>query len=125
MWRRFKKQMADFRRSPAGERFKMHYKARQKSEKKPAAFSRVLNLILAAVSFVLGVVFSLIPGIPGFLFFLVTAALLAAESFRVAQALDFAELKARSLWRRVTRRRQTRSRAIRQRSPARLPRPVE
>lgn len=123
MWRQFKKEMRDFRRSPAGERFKAHYQARQRPGKKPAAISRVLNLILAAASFVLGIVFSLIPGIPGFLFFLVTAALLAAESFRVAQFLDFAELKLRGLWERMTRRRKP-ARAILP-PPARMARPAK
>lgn len=112
MWQRLKKQFREFRRHPAGERFTAHYKARQKTGKKPAAFSRVLNLILAAVSFVLGIVFCFIPGIPGFLFFFVTAALLAAESFRVAQVLDAADLKVREWWRWLTRRRKKVSRAI-------------
>jgi hypothetical protein len=112
MWRKFKTQLSDFRRSPAGERFQTHYKARQKSAKNPAAFSRILNLILAAVSFVLGIVFSIIPGIPGFLFFLVTAALLAAESFRVARFLDSTELKVRGWWQWVKRRRTKVARAV-------------
>lgn len=124
MWRRFKKQLRDFRRHPAGERFRAHYRARQKTDKKPAAFSRVLNLILAAVSFVLGIVFSFIPGIPGFLFFFVTAALLAAESFRVARILDAADLKARALWQRVTKRRRKIARTLHH-PHGRLPRPAK
>ncbi|MEO6567767.1 MAG: hypothetical protein ABIO94_03310 [Opitutaceae bacterium] len=63
----------------------------------------MVNLVLAAVSFVLGIVFSLIPGIPGVVFFGLCAALLAAESLAMARMLDAAELKLRKLWARVRR----------------------
>ena len=75
-----------------------------------------MNLVLAVISFVLGIVFSIIPGIPGVLFFGLCAALLAAESLAVARGLDLTELKLRKLWGAIRRKPF--------RSPARSPRPV-
>ena len=121
MWRRFKSQFREFRRRPPGKRFQGHYESRKKAGDKPAAWTRVLNLVLAAVCFVLGIVFSLIPGIPGFVFFFVSAALLAAESLRTARFLDAAELKIRAGWKRVRHPGKSNAPSVRKR-PARLAR---
>jgi hypothetical protein len=104
MWRRLKKQVESFRRVPPGQRFEAHYEARRNSGEEPGVSSRVINFVLIIVSFVLGIVFSLVPGIPGFVFFFIGAALLAAESLRVAQFLDASEIKLRAMWGRIARR---------------------
>jgi hypothetical protein len=108
MWRRIKQQLRDFRRSSPGERFESHYRRSSQAEEKPTKLWRALSLVVAFLAFVLGVVFSLIPGIPGFVFFFLSAALLASESLRVARFLDWAELKLRQGWARITRRRRPR-----------------
>jgi|SRR5215216_3890569 len=101
MWKSLKTNAKAFQRGSPGEQFKAYYKARVKAGEKPAAFSRVLNLVLAAACFVLGVVFSLMPVVPGFVFFFASAFFLAAESFRAARLLDSAEVSLRKLWSRI------------------------
>jgi hypothetical protein len=122
MWRNLKKKVHVVERGSPGERFKAYYRSRLKSEGKQAVSSRILNLALAAGCFVLGVVFSFMPVLPGFVFFFACALLLAAESLRAARFLDFAELKIRKLWRRVRGRRRTSSE---NRPARRVPRPAK
>ena len=57
----------------------------------------MLRLVIAAVSLVIGVVLTVIPG-PAVFFFMITAALLASESLRLARWLDIGEVWARKAW---------------------------
>ena len=56
-----------------------------------------MRLVIAAVSFVIGVALTVIPG-PAVVFFLITAALLASESLRLARWLDIGEVCGRKTW---------------------------
>lgn len=56
-----------------------------------------MRLVLAAVAFVLGLIFAVLPG-PAVIFFIAAGALLATESRAVAVLLDWAELRLRALW---------------------------
>lgn len=80
------------RESPAGERFeKFHEEQRSKPR-----WVRLSYVVLAILSFAVGVVLAFIPG-PAVVFFALTAALLATQSLWVARRLDKGELKGREL----------------------------
>lgn len=103
MSRKLKEQMKAFRASAPGQRFQDSYKRRRNDGEKTMIW-RVLNLAIAAVAFILGIVFSLLPVIPGFVFFFLTAVLVASESRRVARFLDRLEVKLRGAWKWLRRR---------------------
>ncbi|HEX2854847.1 MAG TPA: hypothetical protein VHO24_16560 [Opitutaceae bacterium] len=98
MGRGLKQQWKEFRGREPGERFQIsHRRAKETSDPKARTW-RLLRILGAIAMVVLGVIFSLIPGIPGFVFFFVAATILAAESLRFARALDATEMKIRGMF---------------------------
>jgi hypothetical protein len=94
--------------SPPGERFQAFNQRQRGRARGPV---KVLYLAAALVSFAVGVVLVFIPG-PAFVFFILSAALLATQSQWVARGLDDLEVKIRAVatdvrawWRRTRRRR--------------------
>ena len=77
-----------------------------------SGLTRVLSLLIALISFVVGIVLAFIPG-PAILFFAITAGLMATQSLWVAKQLDAAEAGIRKYvgtWReRRAQRRRTRT----------------
>lgn len=85
-----------------GRRFRdRYYHAHQSSKRKRNAFHRVVRLSAAAVLLALGVVFAVIPG-PAIPLFFLAGALLASDWLWMAKVLDWIELRARRLFRRLT-----------------------
>jgi hypothetical protein len=84
-------------RGRPGHRFQDRY-ARAKQRRGGAGIRRIVNVVLAAVVFAVGIVFVFIPG-PAVLFFAIAGALLAAESLTIARAMDALELQLRAGWR--------------------------
>jgi Flp pilus assembly protein TadB len=89
--------------SRPGHRFQDHHERKRREEQSRSkarrrwitfAYIAVGSLLIAA-----GVVFSLTPGIPGFVLFIPGLALLVARSARLARTLDHIELSLRR-WRR-------------------------
>lgn len=76
-----------------GERFEWFY--RRQSTKGVGV--KALYLVLAAVSFGVGVILAFIPG-PAVLFFALSAALVGTQSLWVARLLDRGEVKGRKAW---------------------------
>jgi hypothetical protein len=104
MLKRLKGEWRRFKRSPVGHRFRNRYGRAKVSQEVHGAGGRFLRLVLAALAFVVGVIFSILPVLPGFVFFFVSASLLATDSYRVAQFLDWSEVKLRELWSSIRRR---------------------
>jgi hypothetical protein len=114
MERGLKQQWREFKAIPPGKRFQARFE-RSKGSKRASLAGRVVRIVVAVVAFVLGIIFSLLPIIPGFVFFFITASILAAESFRVARFLDRCEVKLRSGFAAI--RRRYRARAVAGRHP--------
>ncbi len=85
------------KRSEPGHRFQDRHERIKKSGDENGVGARVLRLVIAAVSFVIGMALTVIPG-PAVAFFLITAALLASESLRLARWLDIGEVWGRKVW---------------------------
>ncbi|MDB6167411.1 MAG: hypothetical protein JWM88_275 [Verrucomicrobia bacterium] len=77
-----------------GRRFRESYAAARK--KPPPLWQRLFCFGLALVAFVLGLAFAILPG-PASIFFVVSGALLAAESLALARFLDWGEMRLRVL----------------------------
>jgi hypothetical protein len=92
MFNSLKAQWEGLRRGRPGHRFRTAYADARKN--RSPLWYRALQLILAAVVLVVGVVFAFIPG-PAVVFFAIAGALLAAESRPVAVALDWVEVQLR------------------------------
>jgi hypothetical protein len=60
---------------------------------------RIASLALGVVLTVLGALMLVLPG-PGILCLALAGALFASESLRIARALDWIELRGRTIWRR-------------------------
>jgi hypothetical protein len=86
--RTLRQRWGEFRRAEPGTRFQRFYDE-QKSHQR--AWTRVVYLVLAFVSFAVGVVLVFIPG-PAVVFFALTATLLAGQSPWCARRLDTAEI---------------------------------
>lgn len=95
MGRQLKEQWQEFRRRLPGERFQDSYRRSKQKNDKTMRLWRLLRVLGAVVMIVLGVIFSLVPGIPGVVFFFFAATILAAESLRFARMLDAGEVKLR------------------------------
>jgi len=83
--------------SRPGHRFQDRHKRIKNSGDENGVGARVRRLVIAVVSFVIGAVLTVIPG-PAVVFFLITAALLASESLRLARWLDIGEVWGRKAW---------------------------
>jgi hypothetical protein len=98
MLKRFKQEWRRFKRSPVGHRFRDRYgRAKVAQEVHGSTGGRLLRLVLAALALAVGVIFSLLPVLPGFVFFFIGAGLLATDSYRMAQLMDWSEVKFREL----------------------------
>ncbi|HVW24091.1 MAG TPA: hypothetical protein VHC69_01905 [Polyangiaceae bacterium] len=86
--RKIRERWDEFRRAEPGTRFQRFHD--EQGGKSPP-WVRALYIAVAAASFVVGVVLAFIPG-PAVVFFALTAALLAAQSARLARRLDAAEM---------------------------------
>jgi hypothetical protein len=104
MRKRLKQEWRRFKRSPVGHRFRDRYGRAKVGQEVRGAGGRVVRLALAIIAFVVGVIFSILPVLPGFVFFFISASLLATDSYRVAQFLDWAEVKVRERWAAIRRR---------------------
>lgn len=98
MGRPLKQQWREFRRREPGERFQESHRRAKEKNNHTARLWRLMRILGAVVMLLLGVIFSLIPGIPGFVFFFVAATMLAAESLRFARLLDATEMKLRGMF---------------------------
>ena len=90
-----KKQWSDLKGDPPGCRFLELHRRRQKSRCSVAR--RRIQIGIGILVLIGGLVMMPLPG-PGFPIVLVGAALLARESSRAAKALDWLEVRIRSLW---------------------------
>ena len=84
------------RRGAPGHRFQDRYEAGHRTRDRRSMVGRVVRMVIAVAFVAIGVVLMFIPG-PAILFFLIAGGLLAAESRRVARALDWSEVKLRKL----------------------------
>lgn len=89
--RRLSQGWAKIKASKPGERFREVYERQKLADQHRSAVLRWLRPLLALLSLAIGVVLAFIPG-PAFVFFGISAALLATESLYVARALDRTEL---------------------------------
>jgi hypothetical protein len=96
MIQRAKDMWGELRRGTAGERFQHLHQVHSAHR---STWARVLTLVAAIVSFVIGLILAFIPG-PAVVFFALTAALAAVQSLAVARWLDTSELKMHALLRR-------------------------
>ncbi len=93
----FKQQWSALKRSRPGHRFQDRHERIKNSSEHNGIGARLVRLIVAAVSFVIGVVLVFIPG-PAVVFFFISAGLLASESLRLARGLDVGEVWTRKAW---------------------------
>lgn len=92
---RFKKQWALFKQSPPGKRFVAWHERSRKASVGQGGGWRILRITGALVCFVFAILGSLMPGVPGFVFLFIGAALLASESRKIARWLDWMDIKVR------------------------------
>jgi hypothetical protein len=98
MFKQLKKQWAVFRQAPPGKRFVTWHERSRKAVVGQGGGWRIFRIAGAIICIVFAVIGSLIPGLPGFVFLFVGAALLASESREIAKTFDWLELKLRALW---------------------------
>ena len=79
-----------------GERFQHIYANALRHRQNTPIWYRAVRLALAAVAFLLGLIFAVLPG-PAFVFFILAGALLATESHAIAAAMDWCEVKIRGV----------------------------
>lgn len=97
VFKRFRKQWTVFREAPPGKRFvRWHERSRQAVVGQGGGW-RILRISGAIVCLIFAVIGSLVPGLPGFVFLFIGAALLSAESREIAKTFDWLELKLRGL----------------------------
>jgi hypothetical protein len=78
---------------PPGQRFQRHYRRRQREQ---SGRGRLKRGAVCAALIAVGVVLMFIPG-PAVVMYALAGAVLAEDSLRVARALDWTELRLRSL----------------------------
>lgn len=98
---RLQNQWNQLKRSPPGTRFRNRYNRNHcpgHNHQRP--WRRVAVIAMSAVLTVIGIVLVFIPG-PAIVFFFLAGALLAEQSCAIARAMDWLELRLRSLARRL------------------------
>jgi hypothetical protein len=100
MFDRFKSQLSALKRSKPGHRFQDRYERNQASRNTLKLLWRIVRVAVAAVFVALGVIFMFIPG-PAIVFYAIAGALLSTDSRPVAKALDWIEVHARRIGRRI------------------------
>lgn len=91
---RAKRRWREFKAAPVGQRFQQVHRRRQQARRSP--WRKALFLGAGVLLMIVGVVLLFVPG-PGLLVLFAGAALVARESLRFCQALDWAELRLRPL----------------------------
>ena len=94
MLEEFKENWHYFKEAPPGERFKQHFKRRQRSQR--SIFQRMLFIGSGTLIVIVGIFLLPAPG-PGTVVLLIGAGLIAQESLLAARTLDWAELRLRKL----------------------------
>jgi hypothetical protein len=97
--KRLKKQWCDLKNGRPGHRFEDRYEANKKGRSDESALRQWLQPALGIMLFAAGIFFCIFPG-PGLPLLLPGAMLLAERSQRMSRALDWSELKVRSVIRR-------------------------
>lgn len=82
-----------------GERFRNRYHQHHRSGHRGLA-GMIVRFLLAGVCTVIGFILVFIPG-PAIVFFLLAGALLATDWLPVAKLLDWGEVRARRIWKRL------------------------
>jgi len=92
-----------FRHAPPGRRFQARYWRHRGSGNQRSMVVRILFLTFGAILAVLGLLMLVLPG-PGILALAVAGGFFASESLRIARGMDWIEVVARKMWRRVRQR---------------------
>lgn len=94
MWTHLKESLAELRRATPGERFRRRYRHWRHRQREPY-FVTVLYIALGVAAIAIGIVFSLWPVVPGFVFVLAGLTLVGTRSEWAAHRLDRLELLCR------------------------------
>jgi hypothetical protein len=95
MWSGLKQQWCELRNAPPGRRFQERYERNRQARAHQSKARRFLQVVIGLWLIKAGIILCFLPG-PGIPLLVVGAAVLAERSLRVARALDWIELKARS-----------------------------
>lgn len=104
MWRRVKYMVNELARERPGERFTRYYK-RHRQDGKRSRTARTLYSVLGWTLTAVGLVFTLLPVLPGFVLIVPGLAIVAVQSNWAARALDRLEVAVRRVTARVRKRR--------------------
>lgn len=97
MLNNLKRQWRALRKSRPGHRFEDRYDRIKKSADQNKIGARLVRFIVALISLVIAVVFTVFPG-PSLIFYVISGAMLASESLRLARWLDHLEVWGRKAW---------------------------
>lgn len=95
MFKDLKQSWQRFKRSKPGYRFQRRYYEKQRS--RPSTVRKILVIAVGVLIFAVGIFFLAAPG-PGIMVLLIGASLIAEQSLVAARALDWAELRLRTLY---------------------------
>ena len=95
MWEGLKRQWCELRNGPPGRRFQERYERHRLARAHQSKARRFLQLVIGVWLIKAGIILCFLPG-PGIPLLALGAAVLAERSQRVARALDWMELKART-----------------------------
>ncbi|SRR5258705_8308466 len=95
MFNTLKRQWYELRNGPPGRRFQERYERNRLARAHQSKARRFLQLVIGVWLIKAGIILCFLPG-PGLPLLALGAALLAERSRRVARALDWIEVKARS-----------------------------
>jgi hypothetical protein len=101
MWKKLKCGYQHFKKDEPGRRFVAAHDRWKEHSKGPVA--SVLIIAAGAVLIVGGLLLGLIPGVPGVVLGVIGFALIATRFRRMAQWLDWSEVKVRSGWQKCRR----------------------
>lgn len=102
MWRKLVRGCRQFLKDVPGQRFIDAYQRWKVTARNP--ITGLVLLIIALVLIAAGALLALVPGVPGIVLGGLGLALIAIRFRRVAIWLDWSEMKSRSVWRKVRRR---------------------
>lgn len=102
MLKRIKDDLTRLRKGAPGRRFVVHYRRHRDTESRGESRWKTAVFITAGLVLItLGVLFSLVPGVPGIVFSIPGVGLLVARLKFFAVFLDRSEIAARRLWRKL------------------------
>jgi hypothetical protein len=93
---KLKQHWREFKRGKPGQRFQDRYEKQRRSRHAKSGWRPFLHIALAIALFLVGVILLFIPG-PAFLFLGISAGMMADHSRGMARALDWLEVKSRSV----------------------------